>query len=312
MTHSTIGIDISKDTLDAYRMEDGASRRFANDKAGHRTLIKWLSQTPVERVVFEPTGPYHRAFEQALGGAGVPLAKVNPRQARRFAEATGKLAKTDRCDAAMLARMGAVLAIEPRPARGAALAELRELHGARQALAKDRVAAKNRGKALTLTMLKRQNALRLEQIERQIGAIEADIKARIEADPELAQSFAILTSIPGVSRVTAFALMIEMPELGTLEPAQAASLAGLAPIARQSGRWTRRAFIRGGRASVRTGLYMPALVAARFNPDLKAKYTHFIAAGKPAKVAITAIMRKLLLLANALLKARRKWTPIAP
>ncbi len=235
MNSSTIGIDISKDTLDAYRMADGASRRFANDKTGHRALIAWIGGE-AERVVFEPTGPYHRAFERALANAGLPLVKVNPRQARRFAEATGKLAKTDRLDAALLARMGALLALEARPVCSLVLAELKELHVAREALVRDRTAARNRAKALTLTMLKRQNALRLEQIERQTGAVEAEIKTRIEANPELAQSFAILTSIPGVSRLTAFALMIEMPELGTLEAAQAASLAGLAPVARQSGR----------------------------------------------------------------------------
>ncbi len=118
-----------------------------------------------------------------------------------------------------------------------------------------------------------------------------------------------MTSIPGISKVTAFALLIEMPELGALEQGQVASLAGLAPVARQSGRWTGRAFIRGGRANVRTALYMPALVAIRFNPDLKAKYGQLIAAGKPAKVAITAIMRKLVVPANALLRANRKWQP---
>src|SRR6202167_1524859 len=119
----------------------------------------------------------------------------------------------------------------------------------------------------------------------------------------------ILISIPGVSNITAFALLIAMPELGSLEAGQAANLAGLAPIARQSGRWTGRSFIRGGRADVRQALYMPALVAARFNPDMKAKYAHLIETGKPAKVALTAIMRKLVVLANALLKANRTWTP---
>ena len=263
----------------------------------------------MERVVFEPTGPYHRAFESALGAAGVPFAKVNPRQARRFAEATGKLAKTDRLDAAMLARMGALLELEARPARSNALLELKELHSAREALVKDRTAAKNRAKTLTLSLLRKHNAQRLDQIERQIQAIETAILAAIEADADLASRFAILTSIPGVSAVTAFALLIAMPELGALDAGQAASLAGLAPIARQSGRWTGRSFIRGGRADVRQALYMPALVAARFNPDMKAKYTHLINTGKPAKVALTAIMRKLVVLANALLKAHRPWTP---
>ena len=305
MNNDTIGVDVSKDHLDAHRLADGAARWFANDRGGHKALIKWLAQTPRYRVVFEPTGPYHRAVERALGIAGVPFVKVNPRQARRFAEATGKLAKTDRLDAAILARMGALLELQARPARSEILLELKELYVAREALVKDRTAARNRGKVLTLSLLKRQNAQRLEQIDRQIATVEAAILEIIEADASLADRFAILTSIPGVSTITAFALLIAMRELGALEAGQAANLAGLAPIARQSGRWTGRSFIRGGRADVRQALYMPALVAARFNPDMKAKYAHLIETGKPAKVALTAIMRKLVVLANALLKANR-------
>jgi transposase len=257
----------------------------------------------------EPTGPYHRAFERALARAGLPLVKVNPRQARCFAEATGKPAKTDCLDAALLARMGALLELETRPARSDALTELKELHIAREALVKDRTAARNRAKIQTLALLKRQNAQRLDQIERHIAAIDAAILALIQANLDLAGRFPILTSIPGASKITAFALLTEMPELGSFEPGQAASLAGLAPVARQSGRWTGRAFIRGGRASVRKALYMPAIVAMRFNPHLKAKYMQLVKAGKPAKVALTALMRKLLVLANALLRARRTWTP---
>jgi transposase len=307
MKNDTIGVDVSKDHLDAHRLADGATRRFANDKGGHKALIKWLAETPLNRVVFEPTGPYHRAVERALGASGVPFVKVNPRQARRFAEATGKLAKTDRLDAQILARMGSLLELEARPARSEVLFELKELYVAREALVKDRTAARNRGKALTLSLLKRQNAQRLEQIDRQIATVEAAILQIV--DESLADRFAILISIPGVSNITAFALLIAMPELGSLEAGQAANLAGLAPIARQSGRWTGRSFIRGGRADVRQALYMPALVAARFNPDMKAKYAHLIETGKPAKVALTAIMRKLVVLANALLKANRTWTP---
>lgn len=309
MKKDTIGVDVSKDHLDVHHLADDVNRRFANDRSGYRALVKWLADRPVERVVFEPTGPYHRAFERALGAAGVPFAKVNPRQARRFAEATGRVAKTDRLDAAMLARMGAVLELQARPPRSDVLLELKELHLARQALVRDRTAAKNRGKVLTLPLLKRQNTHRLEQIERQIATIEAAILKIVQADGDLAARFAILTSIPGISAITAFALLVEMPELGVLEAGQAASLAGLAPIARQSGRWTGRSFIRGGRAGVRQALYMPALVAMRCNPDMKAKYSQLINIGKPAKVALTAIMRKLIVLANALLKANRTWAP---
>lgn len=308
MKQDTIGVDISKAHLDAHRMSDGASRRFANDKHGHQAFLKWLGGRTGARIVYEPTGPYHRAFERRLAEVGHPLVKVNPRQARRFAEATGRLAKTDRLDAAMLARMGAVLDLEARPVRGPILNDLKDLHMAREALVKNRTAAKNRARNLTLPLLRRQNAAQLRQIERHIAAIEAEIMAIVKADPDLASRFAILVSIPGVSTITAFALIIDMPELGTLENGQAASLAGLAPVARQSGQWTGRAFIRGGRANVRQALYMPALVAMRFNPDLKAKYEQLLAVGKPPKKAITAIMRKIVVLANALIRDGRKWT----
>lgn len=311
MINDTIGVDISKDHLDAHRMSDGASCRFANDGPGHRAFVKWLGGTDA-RIVFEPTGPYHRAFERRLSDAGFALIKVNPRQARRFAEASGKLAKTDRMDAAMLARMGALLELEPRPVRSSLLNDLKDLHMAREALVKNRTAAKNRAKTLTIPILKRHNGEQLRQIERQIRALETEIMAVITADADLARRFAILVSIPGVSAITAFALIIDMPELGSLENGRAASLAGLAPVARQSGKWTGRAFIRGGRANVRQALYMPALVAMRFNPDLRAKYQKLVAAGKPAKKAITAVMRKLLILANALIRDAREWTPQLP
>jgi transposase len=307
MTQITIGVDISKDTLDVYRLPDGECRQFGNDAAGHKALIAFTGKE-VARIVFEPTGPYHRAFEAALSKRGLPLVKVNPRQARRFAQAAGKLAKTDRIDAANLARMGAVLELGARQPRPENLNGLKELYVAREALMKDRTATKNREKQITLPLLRRQNAQRLAQIERQIGAVEAAIEARLNADPGLARKLEILTSIPGVSKITAFALLIEMPGLGSLDGKQAASLAGLAPMTRQSGRWTGRAFMSGGRASVRKALYMPALVAARFNRDLKAKYGQLVTAGKPPKLAIAAIMRKLLVLANALLKGDRYWT----
>lgn len=306
MLNTTIGVDISKDHLDAHRMSDGANRRFTNDKTGHKAFKVWLG-TADTRIVYEPTGPYHRAFERRLAEAGLALVKVNPRQARRFAEATGKLAKTDRLDAAMLARMGSLLDLQARPVCSPLLNDLKDLSRAREALVKNRTAVKNRAKTQTLAILKRQNATQLRQIERHMAAIEDEIMALVTSAPELAHRFEILVSIPGISTVTALALIIDMPELGSLENGQAASLAGLAPVARQSGQRTSHAFIRGGRANVRQALYMPAIVAMRFNPDLRAKYTQLRAVGKPAKKAITAIMRKLIVLANALLRDDRKW-----
>jgi transposase len=306
MAETNIGIDISKDHLDVHRLPGDERRRFDNSKAGHKALIRWIGDTPA-RVVYEPTGYYHRALERALAAAGMPIAKVNPRQARRFAEATGNLAKTDALDAAMLTRMGAVLSLEARSVPSGIINDLRDLRTARDALIKDQVAALTRAKAITLPLLKRHNAARLKQIEAQREAVDAEINALIQGDPDLAQRFAILCSIPGIAEVSAAMLLIEMPELGSLDEKQVAALAGLAPIARQSGNWKGKSFIRGGRQQVRQGLYMPALVAIRFNADLKTKYEQLIKAGKAPKQAITAVMRKLIILANALLKKGRQW-----
>ena len=312
MTQTTIGIDISKDRLDAHRLPEGRAKQFSNDKKGCRDLLAWIGRDPVARVVYEATGAYHRLIESIAGQAGLPLAKVNPRQARRFAEAIGTLAKTDRVDAAILARMGAALQLPQTSPADDELADLKDLHLARRALVKDRTAARNRQKTVRIALIKRQLAQRLKQIERQIQAIDAAIDLQIQNNPVLRQRFDILISIPGISNTTAATLLAEMPELGTLGAKQTASLAGLAPVIRQSGTWRGRAHIRGGRATLRQALYMPALVATRFNPDLKASYARLRGAGKPPKIAITAVMRKLLITANALIRQNRKWSPQKP
>jgi transposase len=303
----TIGIDISKARLDCHVHPAGAERQFANTAKGHKALIAWARQWPVERIAYEATATYHRALEAAL--ADWPCVKLNPERARRFAQATGTLAKTDRIDAMLLARMAATLQPPVRPARSPQQNQLAELVNARDGLVRDRTALKNREKNLTVALLRRQCSQRLEQIARHIAALDAEIATIIAADGNLARRHDIVTSIAGLGTITANQLIATMPELGTLDGKQAASLAGLAPVARQSGQWKGKSFIRGGRANVRQALYMPALVAARFNPDLKAKYQQLVAAGKPAKIAITAIMRKLVITANALIKADRLWAP---
>jgi transposase len=308
----TVGVDISKDFLDVAFHPASEAARFANDAKGHRALIKHLRAFKVARVVFEATGAYHRLFERTLAQAGLPMVKVNPRQARRFAEATGKLAKTDRCDAILLARMGSALGLEPRPIVSQTIDEMRELLNARDALIKDRVAALNRQKIVLSPLLKRQLAHRLRQIDAQIEAIDKQQKKLRSADWQINQRFEILTSIPGLGDVAASVLIAQMPELGELDQGQAASLAGLAPIAKDSGKSTGKRSIRGGRARARRALYMPALCAARFNRRCKDKYQALIKLGKPAKVALVAIMRKLIILANALLRDQRKWTPARP
>lgn len=308
MLENTIGADISKDHIDLYRLKDGARCKIANDRKGFAAILKWIGNEVVDRIVYEPTGPYHKAFERFMAVRGFALSKVNPRVARRFCEAAGKLAKTDRIDAEMLARYGALLNPRILQINSQTINDLKELHMARLALVKDRTAAKNREKKLTQAILKQQCIARLKQIDIQIKALDKAITALIKSDADMAARHDIIVSIPGLSSITAFALLIEMPELGQLDEKTAAALAGLAPVSKQSGRWTGRASIAGGRAIVRQALYMPALVAARYNPDLTAKYQALIKDGKPPKVAITAIMRKLIILANALLRQNAKWT----
>jgi transposase len=308
MTKSTIGVDISKDHLDAYRWPSGETCRVSNDAAGHRRLIRWIG-AEVARVAFEATGAYHAAFERALHRAGVPYSKLNPARVRRFAEAIGTQAKTDRVDARLIARMAAMLEPAPQAPRPVVFAELHELQLARTALLRERTAATNRAGRLTLALLKRQHATRLRQIERALAELDAAIAGLVASDEALARKAAILCSIPGVSMVTAAAILAELPEIGRLEAPTVASLAGLAPFTRESGQWKGQARIGGGRGDLRRAIYLPALAAARFNQDLKAVYDRLRARGKPAKVALVAVMRKLLILANVLVRDDRLWQP---
>jgi transposase len=305
----TVGVDISKDTLDVYLHPEAHARQFPNTAAGITALSAWLKQYPISRVVFEPTGAYHHRLERHLGQAELPFIKVNPLQARRFAEAIGRRAKTDAVDAAMLARFGALGELQARPMVSQTISDMKELLVARRGLVKDRVAAANRNHLHRAPLLKRLAGQRLRQIERQIAAIDAALLALCMADADLKARFDILVSIPAIGEATALTMLVEMPELGTIDHKCVASLAGLAPIARDSGQYSGKRFIRAGRAHLRQALYMPSLVAIRFNPDMKAKYQALIAAGKPPKVAITAIMRKLAILANALLRQHRAWMP---
>jgi transposase len=311
MSKPTIGVDISKDHLDACRWPDGKTRRVANDAAGHRALIRWIGGD-VARVVFEATGAYHGALERALHRADVPCSKLNPARVRRFAQALGTHAKTDRVDARLLARMGAMIEPPLQQPKPVILADLHQLQLARTALVRERTAALNRAGQLTLALLRRQHAARLRQIERALAELDAAIAALIASDEGLARKAQVLCSIPGVSMVTAAAILAEMPELGTLEAATAASLTGLAPFTRESGQWKGQAKIGGGRGDLRRALYLPALSAARFNPDLKAVYDRLRTKGKPAKVALVAVMRKLVILANVLVRDDRTWTLTKP
>ena len=267
-------------------------------------------------MVYEPTGFYHRAFE-AYFETRLPLVRVNPLQARRFAEACGLRAKTDIIDAAALARMGVALALEPDVPIGQDQREIRGLHAARVTLVKEQTQLSNRLKACDLALPQSQIKARMTLAKRQTKDIDTEIARRLADLPTKARAKAILVSIPGLGMISSAAILATMPELGQIGDKEAASLAGLAPHPKSSGKKSGPissgpVHASGGRSALRQALYMPAVTACRFNPDFKAKYQALRAAGKPAKLAIVVIMRKLLILANTLVRNDRLWTPKTP
>lgn len=251
--NDTIGIDISKEKLDAYWLFKGEHKQFCNDKEGVTALSLWAHEAGVSRVIFEAPGIYHRLVETSMAEHGLSFARVNPRQARRFCEGAGQLAKTDRVDAAMLAKMGSLLQLKADQPKSQALHDLKQLSTARQALIKDRTAAKARLAATTHRSLSQQIKRRLSQIERDLSQIADLVDSHIAADVELRAKTDILVSIPGIAKVTACAILTDMPELGHLSGKQAAKLAGLAPISRQSGKWQGKERIQGGPCQCQAG-----------------------------------------------------------
>jgi len=305
-----VGIDVCKAWLDVYLHPVAIRLRVENAAEGVRKLKRVLAGHRTGLVVMEATAKYHRRAHRMLDAAGYPVAVVNPLRARLFAEALGVLAKTDRIDARMLAVMGESLKLNATPPPAEALQELQELVHARQAASAERTALANRLGASQVAFLRAELKRRCESLERHIARLNAEIERRLQSDPALMRRYAILLSVPGIGKTTAVALLVGLSELGVCSSKAAALLAGLAPLARDSGDKNSDRHIRGGRANVRKALYMAAVTAARFNPDLAAFYARLRAIGKPAKLALTAVMRKLVVLANSLLREDRPWLPI--
>ena len=312
MTMVIAGVDVSKAVLDVH--VDGVDRTFANDKAGFRALGNWLRRHAVTRVVMEATGRMHRGVHRSLHDRGFAVFVVNPRQSRDFAKALGELAKTDRVDARILAAYGRILsdAAAPTAPLSAFVDELSDLLVMREQLVDARTALNGTGREVTCREAIAAGAGAVDAVTAAIDALEARIQARIADDPESRRVFEILTSIAGVGPITAAALMCWMPELGSLENRQAAALIGVAPYAQESGQSARPRHIRGGRRRPRDVLYMAALTATTYNPELKALYDRLKARGKHHRVALVAIMRKLVILANVLLRNDRTWTVEPP
>lgn len=305
-----VGIDVCKARLDVYLHPLGTRLQVANDRAGLKRLKRVLGAHRVALVVLEATGKFHRPVHRSLAAAGLAVAVVNPLRARLFAEARGALAKTDAIDARLLALLGESLRPPATPVTAASIEALQELIQARAAAVAELTAVANRRQASHSAFLRRELARRLAALERHLQRLEAEIDRAIRDEPQLARRYRILLSIPGVGPVTALTLLAGLAELGTLDGKAAAMLAGLAPIACDSGEKAGLRRVRGGRAHVRCGLYWAAVSAARCNPDLKRFYDRLRQTGKSGKLALTAVMRKLVVLANTLLREDRLWQPL--
>jgi transposase len=309
---SSVGIDVCKSWLDAHVLPEKIGLRVANTALGIRKLKRWLAPFDVGLVAVEATGKWHRPLCRSLHAGDLAVAVVDPLRVRLFAKAHGILAKTDRLDAAVLARFAAVMAPPARAPAPTAMAELGELVAARQSAVAEETSLKNQRAAAEGCFLKGQLARRIARIGQDIKALADEIVKRIKADPELARRYAILVSIPGFGPVVAMTLIAHLAELGDCTARQIGSLAGLAPFANESGEHKGTRVIGGGRASVRHVLYLAAVTAARCNADLKAFYERHLAANKPTKVVLTAIARKLAVLANTLIAQDRPWQPHTP
>jgi transposase len=300
------GIDVSKDWLDVAISNEVA--RVANDAAGIGALIERLRSASVQWVVMEATGGYETQAASAIAGAGLRLAVVNPRQVRDFAKATGRLAKSDRIDAQVIAAFGE--AIEPQVVRlpDEQTRELQGLLTRRSQLVGMRVQESNR-LALMEGAMRKQIKSHITWLDKAIDEVNTDITARLRKSPVWREKDELLRSLKGIGPITSSTLMASLPELGQLDRRSIAALVGVAPFNRDSGTFRGRRAIWGGRAQVRHMLYMAATTAIRSNPVIKPFYERLIARGKPHKVAVVACMRKMLTILNAMTRSNTHWTP---
>lgn len=308
-----LGIDVSQDELVVAREGVAGSRVYRNDERGQSDLLKELTRkdsTPPSLIVLEATGGYERGVVATLGGGGLPVIVVNPRHVRDFARATGRLAKTDSIDARVLADFAAMVKPELKPLPSEAEEELRDLLARRQQLMQMLVAEKQR---LHQAVGRRSQKLRRElkshvaDLERRIRMTDSDLDDNIRNSPMWREERDILESMPGIGKQTSLMILGELREIGSMGAREIASLTGLAPMNRDSGRQRGKRRTGGGRAHVRSALYMATLAAIRCNPVIKAYYERLIASGKPKMVALVASMRKIVVTLNAMIKTKTRW-----
>ena len=299
-----VGIDVAKARLDVFIQPGGESFSVANDERGIRELLRRLE--PADFAILEATGALEVPVASALATAGIALAVVNPRQVRDFARATGRLAKTDRLDAQVLARFGAAVKPQVRPLRDTQAQALEALVNRRRQLVEMLTAEKNR-RANSPKVIHQSIDEHIRWLEKRLSGLDGELAGLIRETPIWRERDELLRSVPGVGKVLSTTLLAHLPELGALNRKQIAALAGLAPFNRDSGSLRGTRCIWGGRAQVRRVLYMAVVAAIRCNPVIKNFYAQLRARGKCPKSALTACMRKLLVILNAMLRSKMSW-----
>jgi transposase len=306
-----VGIDVSKQELVVAVDPTGERWTSGVEPAALDQLVVRVRALAPQLIVLEATGGYERALAAACAAAALPVAIVNPRQVRAFAQALGRTAKTDAIDATVLALFGARVQPAPRPVPPADTQALAALVARRRQLLEMLGAERNRLAQTPTGPVARDLREHIRWLERRLANVDTDLTARIQRSPVWRVHDDLLQSVPGIGPTVARTLLAELPELGTLNRRAIAALAGVAPFNRDSGQWRGRRAIWGGRAPVRAALYMAALVATRHNPVLAAFYRRLRDAGKPAKVALVAVMRRLLTIVNAMIHHQTAWRPDA-
>jgi transposase len=302
-----VGIDVAKDRLDVHLRPSGESFTVARDGEALARLVERLRALAPALVVMEATGGYEAVVASALGAAHLPLAVVNPRQIRDFARSTGKLAKTDRLDAAAIAHFADAIRPPVRPIADAQARALGELVARRRQVIEIIVAEGNRRRSASQPRVIRAIDRHLVLLQNELSELDGDIDGAIRKSPAWQADADLLVGVPGIGPATVRTLVADLPELGRLSRRKIAALVGVAPINRDSGTMRGRRTIAGGRPAVRTALYMAALVASRANPVIAAHYNKLRAAGKTGKQALVACIRKLLVILNAILRDRKPW-----
>lgn len=307
MDNIIIGIDVSKDRLDVAVRPSGEVFAIERNAGGLEQLTLRLGALSPNLVALEASGGFETVVAATLAAARFPIVVVNPAQIRAFAKAVGQRAKTDPIDAGIIAHFAEATRPEPRPLPDEATLLLADLVARRRQILEMMVAERQREKRVTVPHLRKSIVRLLKALERELTSVDTDINDAVRGSPAWREKEDLLASVPGVGPTIARTLMAELPELGQLNRRQVAALAGLAPFTRQSGQWRGRSFIGGGRTTVRTALFMGAMVAKRHNPVLKGFFDRLVAAGKPKMVALIAVARKLLTMLNAILRDRKPW-----